>query len=199
MSACTPNPSRPWIMACALAALSVPLNALADTQQRDLAEGEQLYISQCKLCHGSVAPVETGLSTPLQWRFVRVAIQQGGGDTRTDASLELVAATQGAPASASRTPQANTEPSRRERLAFAPPFGPSLRGVYGRAAGSVEGFQYSYTFLKTLKGMEWNDAALDVWITSPQAWVPGVYMFYKQPDPEVRRKIILYLKANSSQ
>ena len=49
---------------------------------------------------------------------------------------------------------------------------------------------------KALKGMEWNDAALDVWITNPQKWVPGVYMFYKQQDPEVRRKIIHYLKAN---
>jgi cytochrome c2 len=49
--------------------------------------------------------------------------------------------------------------------------------------------------MKTLKGMEWNDAALNVWITDTQSWVPGVYMFYKQRDPEVRRKIIEYLKA----
>ena len=41
----------------------------------------------------------------------------------------------------------------------------------------------------------WDDASLNVWITGPQLWVPGVYMFYKQPDPEVRRKIIEYLKA----
>jgi cytochrome c len=80
-------------------------------------------------------------------------------------------------------------------IAFAPPFGPNLRGVYGREAGIMQ-YEYSSVFLKTLKGMEWNDAALDVWITNPQAWVPGVYMFYKQPDPEIRRKIILYLKAN---
>jgi cytochrome c len=82
------------------------------------------------------------------------------------------------------------------RIAFAPSFGPNLRGVYGRAAGSVKGFDYFTAFLKSVKGMEWNDAALDVWIAAPQAWVPGVYMFYKQPDPEIRRKIILYLKSN---
>ena len=82
------------------------------------------------------------------------------------------------------------------RIAVAPPYGPNLRGVYGRPAGTVKGFVYSSAFLKSLKGMEWNDAALDVWITNPQKWVPGVYMFYKQPDAEVRRKIILYLKAN---
>jgi cytochrome c len=82
------------------------------------------------------------------------------------------------------------------RIAFAPPFGPNLQGVYGRAAGSVQGYEYSKTFLTTLKGMEWNDAALDVWITNSQAWVPGVYMYYKQADVEVRRKIIAYLRAN---
>jgi cytochrome c2 len=83
-----------------------------------------------------------------------------------------------------------------DRVAFAPPFGPHLRGVFGRPAGSVEGFDYSKALLTNLKGMEWNEASLDVWITGPQLWVPGVYMFYKQPDAEVRRKIIAYLKAN---
>jgi cytochrome c len=83
-----------------------------------------------------------------------------------------------------------------ESLTFAPPFGPHLRGIVGRPAASVEGYSYSSAILKTLKGMEWTEAALDVWITNPQAWVPGVYMFYKQRDPEIRRKIILYLKAN---
>lgn len=81
-------------------------------------------------------------------------------------------------------------------LAFAPPFGPNLRGVYMRPAGSQQDFQYSPAFLKALKDMPWNDAALDVWITNTQAWVPGVYMFYKQPDADIRRKIISYLKAN---
>jgi len=81
-------------------------------------------------------------------------------------------------------------------LAFAPPFGPPLNGVYGRKAGSVPGFDYSSTLLATLKDLVWDDASLNVWITNPQAWVPGVYMFYKQPDAEIRRKIIAYLKAN---
>ena len=82
------------------------------------------------------------------------------------------------------------------RIAVAPPYGPNLRGVYGRPSGTIQGFGYSSAFLRSLKGMKWNDASLDVWITNPQKWVPGAYMFYKQPDPEVRRKIILYLKAN---
>jgi cytochrome c len=125
------------------------------------------------LCHGNASASTTGqLASPL-----RLAMQ---GATAADVTGGLWDGRTGAPL----------------QLAFAPPFGPNLRGVYGRPAGTVADFQYSSTFLKMLKGMEWNDAALDVWITNPQAWVPGVYMYYKQPDVEIRRKIVLYLKAN---
>jgi cytochrome c2 len=81
-------------------------------------------------------------------------------------------------------------------LAFAPPFGPNLRGIVGRQAGSVSGFDYSKAFLKALNGMTWTEGTLDWWIRDTQAWVPGTLMFYKQKDAEVRRKIVAYLKAN---
>jgi len=148
------------------ASLSVALSACNWANASDLAEGKELYISQCKLCHGSLGETAGRLrpSQPLQL-----------------AMLDSV----GAPQQIIDT-----------RIAFAPPFGPNLRGIVGRPAGSVEGYTYSNTMLKTLKGMEWTEAALNVWITNPQAWVPGVYMYYKQADPEIRRKIILYLKSN---
>ena len=180
-----------------LAAAAVPaLIGVANAQQSDLAAGEELYTAQCKICHGSVTAAKTGDAssiTPYR-RLVYLAMREEDRSRRTDflpqaglvasPAAGLPVAWPGAPMIASR------------QLAFAPPFGPNLRGIYGRPAGSVAGFQYSKTFMKTLQGMEWNEAALDVWITNPQAWVPGVYMFYKQPDPEIRRKIILYLKAN---
>jgi cytochrome c len=81
-------------------------------------------------------------------------------------------------------------------LAFAPPFGPNLRGIVGRQAGSVAGFDYSKAFRKALAGMTWTEGTLDWWIRDTQAWVPGTLMFYKQKDAEVRRKIVAYLKAN---
>lgn len=43
--------------------------------------------------------------------------------------------------------------------------------------------------------MVWNRDTLDIWIRDSQAWVPGSLMFYTQPDPEIRRKIIAYLSA----
>jgi cytochrome c2 len=42
----------------------------------------------------------------------------------------------------------------------------------------------------------WDRSTLDVWIRDSQAWVPGSMMFYKQPDVDVRRKIITYLETS---
>jgi cytochrome c2 len=157
---------------------AVGMAGFAVAEDSDLVEGEKLYRSQCQLCHGSVSePV--GMFEPVP--PVRIAMRPLAGITLTDVPVPYL-------------PEAGSAP---ERVAVAMPFGPHLRGIVGRQAGSVPGYTYSSTLLKNLQGMEWNEAALNVWITNPQAWVPGVFMYYKQKDPEVRRKIILYLKANS--
>ena len=83
-----------------------------------------------------------------------------------------------------------------EQVAVAPPHGPSLQGVYGRPAGTVQGFTYSRAFQKVLQGVVWDDQTLDKWIADSQAWVPGSLMFYQQPDAEIRRQIIRYLQTN---
>jgi cytochrome c len=80
-------------------------------------------------------------------------------------------------------------------VAIAPPYGPPLRGVYGRPAGTVSGFAYSRAFKQVLQGVVWNDQELDRWISDSQARVPGSLMFYTQPDADIRHKIITYLQA----
>jgi cytochrome c2 len=182
-------------MAGASLIAAVMVLGTAQAQDDDLTAGEKLYASQCKVCHGLVAPPSGDLGPGgSQGQVVRLAMQLSPGPTMRDVSPQL---TSGWSASATASAAGLTgNPADAVRVAVAPPYGPNLRGVYGRPAGTVEGFVYSSAFLKSLKGMEWNDATLDVWITNPQKWVPGVYMFYKQTDPEVRRKIILYLKAN---
>ncbi|HTT38427.1 MAG TPA: hypothetical protein VMH32_12260 [Burkholderiales bacterium] len=173
--------------------LTVATSALAEDS--DLTAGEKLYIAQCKICHGSVSPSEGRGQAygPFQLQPVRLALGQFSGSTLVDVPADPIS--NSTATATSSVLSAASAPSS-GAVAFAPPFGPNLRGVYGRPAGTAKGYEYSAVFLKNLTGMEWNDAALDVWITNPQAWVPGVYMFYKQPDPEIRRKIILYLKAN---
>jgi len=170
-------------VAFSLALFVVPIAQAGDS---DLAEGEALYTSQCKYCHGNVSQQTGAAPSPSS---VRLAMHQEPGSTVRDFPVRLMTDPVALPVDAHGAAAGGP-------IAFAPPFGPHLRGIVGRPAGTVEGFGYSNTLLKTLKGMEWTEAALDVWITSPQAWVPGVYMFYKQPNAEIRRKIILYLKAN---
>jgi cytochrome c len=69
--------------------------------------------------------------------------------------------------------------------------GPSLHAIMGRKAGAIEGFPYS----KGLKaaGFEWTPERMDRWIADPQAMISDSYMAYKQPDPEIRAKVIAYL------
>jgi cytochrome c len=72
--------------------------------------------------------------------------------------------------------------------------GPSLKGAYGRTAGSAEGFTYSPAMRKS--GMTWDDASLDAFLTDPQKAVPGNAMpFPGVADPKSRAEIIDFLKT----
>jgi cytochrome c len=74
--------------------------------------------------------------------------------------------------------------------------GPRLRGVVGRAAGSVKTFQYSEA-MKNAKHI-WDEAALDKWLTDPDSVVPDNDMSFRVPKPEERAAIISYLKSLST-
>jgi len=75
--------------------------------------------------------------------------------------------------------------------------GPRLRGVYGRAAASVPSFEYS----EALKGskIEWNDQALNEWLTDPDKRVPGSGMAFRVQNADERAAIIAYLKEVPAQ
>ena len=66
--------------------------------------------------------------------------------------------------------------------------------MFGRKAGSLPGFDYS-TAMKA-SGKVWDEAALDSFLTSPMAAVPGTRMTYMgQSDPAKRKAVIEYLKT----
>ncbi len=71
--------------------------------------------------------------------------------------------------------------------------GPRLRGVYGRAAGSVLSFEYS----DALKAshLAWDAATLDRWLADPEQVVPGNDMAFRLVKADERAAIIAYLKA----
>ena len=75
--------------------------------------------------------------------------------------------------------------------------GPNLYGIFGRKRASQPGFAYSDAF-KAVTGT-WDAAAIDAWITNPQAAVPGTRMsFPGLKDAKDRSDVIAYLKVATS-
>jgi cytochrome c len=73
--------------------------------------------------------------------------------------------------------------------------GPSLHGVMGRKAGSVDGYSYSPGFKTT--DLVWDEANLDAFIANPNSVFPGSNMatFAGLKDDGQRKAIIDYLKT----
>lgn len=71
--------------------------------------------------------------------------------------------------------------------------GPSLAGIVGRMAGSVEGARYSQG-LRDL-GIIWDAARLDSFLANPRAMVKGTTMTVSVPNPADRAAITAYLQA----
>ncbi len=76
------------------------------------------------------------------------------------------------------------------------PLGPNLTGIFGRPAGSFVDYRYSNAFRADAKGLVWDEATLDRWLTNSQAMIRGSYMFFKLKQPK-RGKIIAYLEKYS--
>jgi cytochrome c len=74
--------------------------------------------------------------------------------------------------------------------------GPHHRGVFGRRAGSVKGYDYSPALRRA--GVTWGDATLDSWLTDPEKFIPGQNMDFKVHSQEERAALIAYLKSLSS-
>jgi len=76
--------------------------------------------------------------------------------------------------------------------------GPTLKGVVGRKAASVEGYKYSEAM--TAKGAEsvvWDEATLMTYLADPKAFVPKTKMaFAGLKKPEDVDDVIAYLKAH---
>src|SRR5258708_26837630 len=73
--------------------------------------------------------------------------------------------------------------------------GPRHRGVVGRHAGIIEGYDYS----KALKnsGLTWDEPTLDRWLTDPGSLLPRAKMFYEGQSAHDRADIIAYLKQQN--
>ena len=72
--------------------------------------------------------------------------------------------------------------------------GPPLNGLFGRTAGSQDGFPYSQAMRAS--GLTWTDASFAAYLTNPKAVVPGTKMaFAGIADAQRIADIAAYLKA----
>ncbi len=70
--------------------------------------------------------------------------------------------------------------------------GPSLKGVIGRKAGSLEDYRYSAAMKRS--DVTWDAGTLDKYVTDPQAFIPGNRMaFAGITDKTQREDLIVYL------
>jgi cytochrome c len=71
--------------------------------------------------------------------------------------------------------------------------GPSLKGVFGRKAGSLDGFRYSNAMLRA--GFNWDETNLRDYIKDPQAKVKGNRMpFGGLNKPQDIEDVVAFLK-----
>lgn len=74
--------------------------------------------------------------------------------------------------------------------------GPSLHGIVGRKAASLDDFRYSRAMRRS--GITWTAQTLDRFIADPQKLVPANRMPYAGlTDPNARADLIAYLEAMS--
>ncbi len=71
--------------------------------------------------------------------------------------------------------------------------GPHLEGIFGRKAGSLEGYKYSKAMRES--GLTWDEATLDEYLASPRKMIKGTKMTFPGLRKEQQRQdVIAYLK-----
>ena len=71
--------------------------------------------------------------------------------------------------------------------------GPELNGLFGRKAGSVEG--YSYSAANRNSGITWDEATFREYIMDPRGKIPGTKMIFAGlKKPQQIDDIVAYLK-----
>jgi len=73
--------------------------------------------------------------------------------------------------------------------------GPSLYGLIGRTAGTVEGYRYSKANAES--GIVWTPEVMFEYLENPRKFIPGTKMaFPGLPNPQDRVDVISYIANN---
>jgi cytochrome c2 len=75
--------------------------------------------------------------------------------------------------------------------------GPALQGIFGRKAGTADGFSYSDPMREAgMKGQVWTEETIDKYLDNPRGFIPGNKMAFPGIKDDVDRKdVIAYLRT----
>lgn len=73
--------------------------------------------------------------------------------------------------------------------------GPHLVGIFGREAGSVEGFRYSQAMKDS--GIVWRDDTLTAYLKAPKTYLPGTKMLFAGMKDDEIADLLAYLHAEA--
>ncbi|MGI9356021.1 MAG: c-type cytochrome [Rhizobiaceae bacterium] len=79
--------------------------------------------------------------------------------------------------------------------------GPLLNDIFGRKAGTVEGFKYSKAMAEAgLGGLVWNDETMTEFLSKPRKYIKGTKMGFAglRKDQQIA-DVIVYLKGFSNE
>ena len=74
--------------------------------------------------------------------------------------------------------------------------GPAHRGVFGRKAGTAQGYDYSSAVKNA--AVVWDARTLDRWLADPEQLIPGQRMGYSVPEAADRADLVEYLRVQSA-
>jgi cytochrome c len=115
-------------------------------------------------------------------RFLAVLVGASASSMQTSAQTSSTAPAAFAPCAVCHSPDGGNG------------FGPSLKGVVGRKAGSADGFNYSRAMKNA--NITWDEGKLDAFIAEPQKVVPGNHMpFSGLAEQKQRASIVEFLKT----
>lgn len=78
--------------------------------------------------------------------------------------------------------------------------GPALNGVFGQAAGQIDGFRYSPAFAEAAAGgLVWNEETLDAFLENPAGLIPRNRMSFRGVrSADERAALIAYLASHAN-
>jgi cytochrome c len=190
--------ARPEAAATAPAATEEAVEPVAAAPETAMEEPEMAAAeeeaAEPEMMAAEEAPAE---EEPMQLAQADVPAEEDAGGEMTQASGELPAdhpALGGDPAAGKRVfikcMSCHAVQEGQNRV------GPSLYGIVGRPAGSVEKFNYSDANANS--GIVWTKDVMFEYLENPQEYIPGTRMVFPGlPSEKDRRDVIAYLESVS--